>query len=253
MKIGLSLVLFKETESRFNEFLSGIKSKLNYEFQVVVYLNSPINFKIPENIIVFDVKGNDGYGAGHNFNFNYFAKNKYTHVIISNTDIKFLTDIDLLFNHSGNPIITSPQLLDDDHNQQRMIRAFPTIVDKIISFFFRYPKYKFLQNENSFIIPSFSGCFFIIHNANFFNTNEIEIFDKKFFLYEEDTDLSRRIWNYKGAMIIPKVKIIHSHAKGSKKSISLLILHIKSIFIYFNKWGYFDSEARSSQNYLNNL
>ena len=52
------------------------------------------------------------------------------------------------------------------------------------------------------------------------------------------------IWQFirlqlgKKKLFYPKVEIIHTHRKGSSKSIKLFIIHISSIIKYFMKWGF---------------
>ena len=74
-------------------------------------------------------------------------------------------------------------------------------------------------------------------------------FDERFFLYMEDIDLSRRCAEKYGAIYYPLAKVIHQHDQGSYKNASLLKIHLKSGFLYFNKWGWFyDSNRRKLNN-----
>lgn len=251
-KIGISLVLYNEPEERLTKFLTRLESLLgNYDYKVRIFLNSTHNYKISDKYILSGDGTNLGFGYGHNNNVNWFIKNEFNNIIISNTDISFCTDLSFLFNQHENISILCPQILDTNFKQQKMIRSLPTIIDKIKSFISDYPFYKMLDNEDELIVPSFSGCFFVINVSNYLKLNNEYLFDPNIFLYEEDTDLSRRMWNTKSAKLIPKVKIIHNHEKGSKKNFNLLFLHIKSLFYYFNKWGWFDPAAKESRTYLN--
>lgn len=253
-KIGISLVLYKEPEERLMKFLNSLESLLvDYNYKVRIFQNSIHNYIFSNKIILAGNATNLGFGKGHNDNVKWFIENKFTNVIISNTDISFCTDLSLLFKKHENISILCPQILDTNLQQQKMVRSLPTITDKIKSFISDYPFYKMLENENEIIVPSFSGCFFVINLSNYLKLNAENLFDPKIFLYEEDTDLSRRMWDVKSAKLIPKVKIIHNHEKGSKKSFYLLYLHVKSIFYYFKKWGWFDSAAKDSRTYLNKI
>lgn len=252
-KIGISLVLYRETEKRFNLFISSLSSVLKEDYQIRVFQNSNHEFIIPDNIIVDGGNRNFGYGNGHNKNLKWFIDNEYTHVVISNTDIKFQTDLSPLFSFHKNISVLCPLILDQDLNQQKMVRALPTILDKLKSFIFSYPFYKIIEGDSEIIIPSFSGCFFVLNISNFLNLNESQLFDSNIFLYEEDTDLSRRLWPKRSAKLISKVKIVHNHDNGSKKNFKLLFLHIKSLVYYFNKWGYFDPVSLESRKYINKI
>ena len=64
-------------------------------------------------------------------------------------------------------------------------------------------------------------------------------------MYGEDTDLSRRLWLAgKYPYYYGKASITHKFAKGSHKSMKLLLVAIKASIYYFNKWGWIDSQRK---------
>ena len=72
---------------------------------------------------------------------------------------------------------------------------------------------------------------------------DIGLFDEGIFMYGEDTDLNRRIYQKYKTLYYPKVTIIHDFEKGSHKNLRLLWIHIKAAIYYLNKWGWvFDNE-----------
>ncbi|MCK5510023.1 glycosyltransferase family 2 protein [Candidatus Parcubacteria bacterium] len=72
------------------------------------------------------------------------------------------------------------------------------------------------------------------------------LFDERFFMYLEDTDLCRRFWNKNWLVIyFPKVKVIHNHARESAQvawykffTNPTTIYHIKSWIKYIIKWKF---------------
>lgn len=91
-------------------------------------------------------------------------------------------------------------------------------------------------------VPYLSGCFMFLRVSVL---KEVGLFDERYFMYLEDTDLSRRIHKKYKTIYYPFVHIIHEYSKGSYKNIKLLIYHIHSAIKYFNKWGWiFDKERR---------
>ena len=73
-------------------------------------------------------------------------------------------------------------------------------------------------------------------------------FDKRYFMYMEDVDLSRRMFKY-GNYFFPEVKIIHNFNKSSFKSLKMTFKHVESAIKYFNKWGWFSDQERKKINY----
>lgn len=81
----------------------------------------------------------------------------------------------------------------------------------------------------------------------FLRTNilkKVGLFDEKFFMYLEDTDLTRRIHKVAKTIYFPYVHIYHEYGKGSYKNFKLLYYHIDSAIKYFNKWGWFFDKER---------
>lgn len=94
-------------------------------------------------------------------------------------------------------------------------------------------------------VPNLSGCFMFLRMEVL---KIVGLFDESFFMYLEDTDLSRRINLQFQTIYYPKVSIIHQYEKGSYKSLKLLKYHIVSAFRYFNKYGWFFDMVRATIN-----
>ena len=77
---------------------------------------------------------------------------------------------------------------------------------------------------------------------------KVGLFDERFFLYFEDTDLSRRIQECYKTMFYPHVEIFHVHERGFNKDYKLLLQGMKSACQYFTKWGWLFDKKRDEIN-----
>jgi GT2 family glycosyltransferase len=94
-------------------------------------------------------------------------------------------------------------------------------------------------------VPNLSGCFMLLRVEVL---KIVGLFDEQFFMYLEDTDLSRRINMQFQTIYYPQVSIVHQYEKGSYKSLKLLKYHVVSAFRYFNKYGWFLDTVRTTIN-----
>ncbi|MBN2323414.1 MAG: glycosyltransferase family 2 protein [Spirochaetes bacterium] len=91
-------------------------------------------------------------------------------------------------------------------------------------------------------VPYLSGCFMFIRSAAL---EAVGLFDERFFMYLEDTDLSRRIHARYRTVYYPNVSVFHCFDRLSKRNRHMRMMHIQSAIRYFNKWGwFFDRERR---------
>ncbi len=95
-------------------------------------------------------------------------------------------------------------------------------------------------------VPFLSGCFMFLRNEALKKSG---LFDERFFLYAEDTDLSRRMHQQFETLFYPEVEICHVHARGSYKDFGLTFHNTKSAIQYFNKWGWFFDADRTAINH----
>jgi GT2 family glycosyltransferase len=152
--------------------------------------------------------------------------------------------------------LVMPKVLYPDGRLQPLCKLLPTPKTLFMRRFLRFlstrlerENYKYELRgtgyDNIVEAPFLSGCFMFLRTEVL---KEVGLFDERFFLYTEDTDLSRRIHRRARTVFFPEVTIYHHHERGSYKSIWLLMQNIRSAIRYFNKWGWTTDEERENFN-----
>lgn len=197
-----------------------------------------------KDVEYIDVGRNLGFGKGHNYIIDRLDS---TFHVIVNPDILFKEDSFsklISFMNSDEEIgMCVPKLVDEQGNMQLVYRKDPTIFDMFIRFFCRKLfigrfKAHTLQNQDftkPFQVPFAQGSFLMIRTQLFKDLNG---FDEDYFMYMEDADLCRRVNQISKLMYCPYTEIIHKWERGSHKCNKLFKIHLKSMAIYFSKWGY---------------
>lgn len=246
-----------------NILSKAINSFLKTNLNVKLYLvdNSPTNqlesFFVDARIQYIFNNANVGFGAGHNIAIKESIRTESKYHLILNPDIEYnigtlekLTD----FLHINmNVGLISPKTLYPNGDIQYLCRMLPTPFDFFAKRFIpkslfalfrkRLDDYEFKNKDynKTMEVPFLSGCFMLIRTDVF---ESIGLFDENIFMYTEDIDLCRRIFNSYKTIYYPEVSIIHGYERGSAKNLRLLYISIKSAVYYFNKWGWFWDEDR---------
>ena len=221
-----------------NNSKDNIKKLLKQEFPVIKFIQSPKNI---------------GMGAGNNLGIKNSAGE---YVLITNPDItlneeavKVLVDF---LDQNNRVAIAAPKMLSPDKTVQDSCYHWP----KFLTFIYRRTPIgktdfgkkhleQFLYSADELKAPAkvdwvLGGCFLARRKA----LDEVGMFDEKFFLFLEDTDLCRRMWQKDWQIwYIPEAKVVHlphrlSAGQGGIKDIfsRLTWVHLASWLKYFRKW-----------------
>lgn len=200
---------------------------------------------------------NLGYGKAHNIALKRSIESNVKYHLILNPDVYFekgvLEKLYEFMEANSDVGLVMPKVLYPDGSLQYLCKLLPTPFDLFRRRLLNFDVFKKLNEKRNFIfelrfteykeimdVPFLSGCFMFIRTEVL---KQIGIFDERFFLYLDDTDLSRRIHKISRTVFYPYVHIYHEWGRGSYKSFKLLFYHIKDAFSYFNKWGWvFDKE-----------
>lgn len=193
-------------------------------------------------LILLDI--NKGFGFGHN---QAIKETDSQYHVVMNLDVTPIQN--KIFNNMGSYMevnrdidLLSPLVLFPDNSIQRLTRNEPTIFDLVIRFlgpnWFRNRQRTFMNWDDGYdheqIIKNATGCFMFLRTSTL---KYVGGFDERYFLYMEDTDLTKSI-NEKGkAVFSPKYKIMHEWQR-SNHSIGGAKLMVISMIKYFNKWGW---------------
>jgi GT2 family glycosyltransferase len=138
-----------------------------------------------------------------------------------------------------------PKLLNADGSLQQGLRRFPGVFDTIVRFTF-LRKLPFLNKlthdyrmrgfdfESVSEIDQISGAAFFVKKDVF---ARVGLFDENFFVFYEEVDLCRRIWE-SGFKIVynPSMEIIHKGGQSRKDNNNLVrSINIRSVLYYFRK------------------
>ena len=198
---------------------------------------------------------NRGYGAAHNIAFKKSIDAGFRYHLAINPDVAWdgdiVTPIVEFMEEHPNVGLLSPQIFYPDGILQYSCRRLPTPIDVfskrfLPSFMIRNLMSRYLLEnvDHSMII----NCPYLLGSFLFFRIDALRdagLFDERFFMYPEDIDISRRIHRNWETLYWPEVCVIHNHNAESRRNLKMLLIHIKNMIKYFNKWGWLFDEERN--------
>lgn len=234
--IEMLFVIDNSTNDELREFIGG-----NYRIHYIHNLS------------------NLGYGTAHNIAIRKSIESSADYHVVLNPDVYWSDDVInylLNFMQDNKDVgLVMPKVLYPNGEIQYLCKLLPTPLD-----LFRRRFITGLSTRNSqdfdyelrwtgydkiMKVPSLSGCFMFMRCSVL---EKVGGFDERYFMYAEDIDLCRRIGEIADTVYNPNVSVFHEYDKGSYKNKKLLKYHIRSIFKYFNKWGWFFDTTRRKLN-----
>lgn len=82
-------------------------------------------------------------------------------------------------------------------------------------------------------IENATGCFMMFRTDLF---KKIGGFDERYFMYFEDSDISRTVRQHAKLIFYPEATVYHVWGRESKKNLKLMLVQISSMFKFFIKW-----------------
>jgi GT2 family glycosyltransferase len=264
--INVSIVLFKNDK---NLVKKTIYSCINSIIINKIYLidNSPTDIlgclaNLDSRIIYIFNNANLGYGKAHNIALRKSIEESIPYHLVLNPDVYFekgvLEELYNFMEANKDVGLIMPKVLYPDGDIQYLCKLLPTPLDLFGRRFLNFGPFKKIVEKRNEIyelrftgydkimeVPYLSGCFMFIRTEVL---KKVGLFDERFFMYLEDTDLSRRIHRVAKTIYYPYVHVYHEYGKGSYKSLKLLYYHIKSAVKYFNKYGWFFDKERQEIN-----
>jgi GT2 family glycosyltransferase len=261
--ITFSIVTYKTAETELRQCLeSFIRCKLRVK--TIVIDNSPTD-ELRKTVISLGaeyrcVGRNIGFGAAHNLAIRECIGSSRYHLVL-NADVFFGLDVleKLVSYLDRNPRIGAvmPRILYDDGSPQHLCKLLPTPWDLLlrrvplgpISKWFQRRmdefEFKHIDNTRPIKVPMISGCCMFLRTRVF---QTVGMFDERYFMYQEDFDLCRRIHSAFDVVYFPQASVVHGYARGSYKVGILMWYHICSAIKYFSKWGWFIDPGREAIN-----
>lgn len=187
--------------------------------------------------------GNIGFGAGHNFILDKLDSDY--HAII-NPDIVIKDDVlakmaDYL-NENDDIGMLSPEIRFPDGRLQILGKKKPCLRYLVASRLRGngepsdvLKEYAMLDKDLSkpVDIQNATGCFMFIRTSLF---KEIGGFDKRYFMYFEDCDLTLEVNARSRTVYYPHATVYHEWGRESKKNFKLKLIQINSMCNYMIKW-----------------
>lgn len=255
MNVSGSVVLYKAGAEDVCALLDCVKNQ-SISVNFVVVDNSPTSelCEIVQSYGYFylHLPSNPGFGSAHNLAFRH-CHDSHFHFVV-NPDVHFERNcFELMAQYLDahqDVVCAVPKVIYPDGRLQRLCKLLPTPLNLFARRFLpRLADHLDVKFEMQCFgydavaeIPYVSGCFMALRQTT---VQAVGGFDENFFMYLEDTDLSRRLTGKGKVVFLPFVVIIHEFSKASYRNWKLLAAHISSAVYYFNKWGwFFDAERR---------
>lgn len=260
--LNISIVLYKNNPKQIKNLLHDIFDSRNIQLAKVFLVdNSPTDelkslTSINDKIIYLPSHHNPGYGAAHNQAIRDSISDKIDYHLVVNPDIRFndkvLYELVSFMEENQHIGLVMPKVCYPDGSIQYLCKLLPnpfnifvrrfmpkSYVDKMNYIYtMQWTKY-----EQIMPVPYLSGSFMLFRVSDL---AKIGLFDERFFMYFEDTDITRRFYRENKAWFYPLVTATHEHNQESYRSFRMLWVHIQNMIRYFNKYGwFFDKERRN--------
>lgn len=260
-KLSASIVVYKTDRSQLRQVIDCYLKSVDSGHLMVID-NSPTDqlrqmCNSPRIDYLFNGQ-NLGYGKAHNIALRRSIDHSKYHLVL-NPDVYFEPDtlqkiIRFMESHPQAALVM-PKVFSDKGELQMLCKLLPTPLNLATRRFFPFQSW-FQKLNNTYEmkstgydhvmnVPFLSGCFMFMSTSAL---KQVGLFDERFFLYAEDTDLSRRLHERFQTLFFPGAEIQHVHARGSYKDFWLTLQNLKSACQYFHKWGWFFDADRKAIN-----
>lgn len=204
------------------------------------------------------IEKNIGFGRAHNIALRKTLDTTLPYHLILNTDVCFdprdLQEMIQYMEKHEDVGMMMPKVQFPSGKPQRLSKLLPTPLDL---FGRRFLPSKWISKRNRHFeldatgytqimnVPYLSGCFMLCRTQAL---REVGLFDERFFLYCEDTDLTRRMHRQYKTLFYAPVTISHDFRRQSYRDVRILFIHMRTVCQYFNKYGWWHDEERDRIN-----
>ena len=240
--ISAAIVTYNCGDTAIDAIKSVLENTKKYPLEFYIFDNGSTDktvklLKEQDAISLVEIGRNLGFGAAHNKILGN-QMGKYHFVI--NPDIIVKSDVlsDMVDFMEQNPdiVMCMPKILNADGTEQKLPKQRPTF--KTL-FFGRLSQkirndYIWADREITKVtdVDFCTGCFFCIRSEIF---KKLGGFDKRFFMYLEDADLTIRAKKHGRVVMNPDISVTHIWERESAKKIKYLLIHIFSAIKFLLK------------------
>lgn len=195
---------------------------------------------------VLSQEKNIGFGRGNNVVLPLLESEYH---LILNPDVSFPPDlirrmVDYM-DKNRNIVILTPRVFNEDGSEQFLPKRQPTFryllggfLEGLGGIFRKWRKEYTMEDRDvhqPLKVEFATGCFLLIRTKAF---KELKGFDPQFFLYQEDSDLSRRAMDLGNIIYHPDMRITHAWQRENKRTLRGVLWQLTSVVKFFNKWGW---------------
>lgn len=259
MRLSVSLVTYMQTPEELRPVMESVtNSPLVERLQIID--NSPTNELQPfltyfPCVEYLHNPSNPGFGASHNIALRRSLEENIPYHLIVNPDVSFdssiLDELVRYMDETQEAGLITPKIIYPDGSLQYHCKLLPTPWDWFVRGFVPFERCKERVNQRFELkefgydriadIPYLNGSFMLFRTSALQVTG---IFDERFFMYSEDTDLTRRIHSVYRTLFYPFVSVTHTFNRESHRNLRLFLIQVYSTVLYFSKWGWFTDEER---------
>lgn len=231
--LAVSFVTINYNSSKYTtELIKSIREFTTLEYEIIIVDNASKeeDLKILEDYVfgfsdikLIRNKINSGFSSGNMLGVNY-ASGEYLFFI--NNDTKLLNNCAYIMKKYldiyPDISLATAKVNDENDNFSSSYKLFPSLIKELFgnSIARKFSKYNFPSNKIKLDKPTLVEV--VSGSCMFFRAKtfcEIGGFDTSFFLYCEEEDISKRVWNYgKKVVFLPEANIFHASGGSTQRN-----------------------------------